>query len=254
MKQLAQRYFRSLYQRAMTDAYEHAYRRIAGAPGNPLRVLECGAGTGGLRARLAARIGDRDLAYTGLDWNPAVVERASANGVDLRRADLNHSIPATDGAFDCVCALSVLEHLLNPCRFLLEAHRVLRPGGRLVLLTPNISTYFTALLVLFGRMPSSGPHPDSSALLRSEELLRVTSVQQTAVEQDFPEHRHLVVFSFLVLRRYLHMIGFVEVQGRGFGLYPFPNTVQPLLQRLDPYHCHQMVFTATRSASTGTTG
>jgi len=36
------------------------------------------------------------------------------------------------------------------------------------------------------------------------------------------------------------------VQGYGFGLYPFPGFMQPMLERIDPYHCHQMVFIARK--------
>jgi hypothetical protein len=124
---------------------------------------------------------------------------------------------------------------------------VLRPGGQLVLLTPNISTYFTAVLILLGKMPSSGPHPDSDALLKSQEVIKVSSESlESDIEADTPMHRHLVVFSYRVLRQYLQMIGFVNVRGYGFGLYPFPVFAQSVLQRLDPYHCHQMVFVAKK--------
>jgi hypothetical protein len=51
-------------------------------------------------------------------------------------------------------------------------------------------------------------------------------------------HRHLLVFSYRVLKQYLEMLG--------FGLYPFPNFMQRPLERIDPYHCHQMVFVATK--------
>ena len=65
-------------------------------------------------------------------------------------------------------------------------------------------------------------------------------------ESSTPVHRHLVVFSYLVLRKYLSMIGFSEIQGYGFGLYPFPAFMQPILEKIDPYHCHQMVFVAKK--------
>lgn len=128
-----------------------------------------------------------------------------------------------------------------------EAFRILKPGGRLVILTPNISTYFTALLILLGKMPSSGPHPDSNSLVKAEEVFKVSSDElHWDTESDTPVHRHLVVFSYRVLNRYLYSIGFSKIKGRGFGLYPFPNFAQPFLERLDPYHCHQMVFVAEK--------
>jgi hypothetical protein len=98
-----------------------------------------------------------------------------------------------------------------------------------------------------GKMPSTGPHPDSVALVKKEEPLKVSADDlQPDVESDTPQHRHLVVFSFRTLRDYLKMIGFSEVRGYGYGLYPFPNFAQPLLERIDPYHCHQMVFIARK--------
>jgi hypothetical protein len=128
-----------------------------------------------------------------------------------------------------------------------ECHRILEDRGTLVLLTPNISTFFTIALLLVGKMPSSGPHPDSNALVIGEEVFKVSDPNLLPdPESDTPVHRHLVVFSFRVLRRYLKMIGFTEVRGYGFGLYPFPNFIQPALERLDPYHCHQMVFVAQK--------
>ncbi len=83
--------------------------------------------------------------------------------------------------------------------------------------------------------------------LTAAELVRVSEKSSRRdTETDTPVHRHLIVFSFRVLRQYLQMIGFQQVSGRGFGLYPFPKFTQPLLERLDPYHCHQMVFVAKR--------
>jgi len=76
----------------------------------------------------------------------------------------------------------------------------------------------------------------------SEELVRVTTLARSDIEGDAPEHRHLVVFSFLALRKFLRLAGFYVEKGRGFGLYPLPNFMQPLFERIDPYHCHQMVF------------
>ena len=87
--------------------------------------------------------------------------RSRARGLDIAQGDLNQGIPCDDRSF----------------RFLKACHRVLRPG-RLVLLTPNISTYFTAVLVLLGRMPSSGPHPDSNELLERAEIFRVSGADR----------------------------------------------------------------------------
>lgn len=237
-------YFRVLYQRTMREAYTLAERRIVTAIADGGQALDCGAGSGHVADRLSIAT-DR---YHGIDWSNDATERARARGLRIVQGDLNHALPYPDAHFRCVFGLSVLEHLLRPCRYLRECHRVLEPGGELVILTPNIATYFTAFLVLAGRMPSSGPHPDSEALLASTEPMSDLVTERVAIDadNDFPSHRHLVIFSYLALQRYLRMLGFREITGHGFGVYPFPNAMQPLMEKLDPWHAHQMVFVARK--------
>jgi SAM-dependent methyltransferase len=237
-------YFSGLYARTMREAYALAEDRIVTAIADGGQVLDCGAGGGHVADRLSIAA-DR---YHGIDWSNDDTERARARGLQVVQGDLNQPLPYPDAHFRCVFGLSVLEHLLRPCRYLRECHRVLEPGGRLVILTPNIATYFTAFLVLAGRMPSSGPHPDSEALLASTGPVSNLVTTRTAfdVENDAPSHRHLVIFSYLALKRYLRMLGFRDITGHGFGVYPFPNAMQPMLERLDPYHAHQMVFVARK--------
>ena len=196
---------------------------------------------------LNERIGLKESRYIGIEWNTKLVQDARKKGLNVVQGDLNREFTFQDNTYKCIFGLSVLEHLLNPCKFLRECYRCLEKGGRLVILTPNISTYFTAALILAGRMPSSGPHPDSDALLKHEELFKVSHESiQPDTESDTPVHRHLVVFSFRVLKSYLMTIGFEEVRGYGYGLYPFPSFMQSFLERIDPYHCHQMVFVAQK--------
>jgi len=238
---------RRQYARTMTNAYAYARKAARSVP-DANAFLDCGCGTGHEReATLNWQQGNTTgITYTGLEWNPREAAKARARGVNLVESDLNKILPVASESQDCVLAYSVLEHLLMPCHFLTECRRVLRPGGKLVILTPNISTYFTALLILAGRMPSSGPHPDSNSLDKAFELVRVTSLGERDLSEEMPEHRHLVVFSYLALKRYLSESGFRIEAARGFGYYPLPMFMQPLFERIDPYHCHQMVFVASK--------
>ncbi|HEX6929264.1 MAG TPA: methyltransferase domain-containing protein, partial [Gammaproteobacteria bacterium] len=230
-------YFKRLYERTMREAHAQAYAEIVRALRGGGNVLDCGANTGKTFHRLNEFLPLERERYRGIEWNGEVLEIARRDGLDVVKGDLNRRLPFDDDSFDCVFGLSVIEHLLNGCRFIRECRRVLKPGGTLVLLTPNISTYFTAALILAGRMPSSGPHPDSEELIKREELFKVSSeLTASDAESDEPVHRHLVVFSYRVLHDFLGMAGFREVSGRGYGLYPFPNFMQPLLERLDPWH------------------
>ena len=61
-------------------------------------------------------------------------------GIELYRADLAR-IPLPDSSIDVVMARSVMEHIEDPAAVYRELVRVLRPGGRLVFLTPNLWDY-----------------------------------------------------------------------------------------------------------------
>ncbi|GAA4853409.1 class I SAM-dependent methyltransferase [Luteimonas vadosa] len=230
------------YARTMREAYAFA-RSAAVAGGAPRNVLDCGSGRGQERMATFGAFADGEgFHYCGLEWNAAEAAEGRAIGLDIVEADLNRPLPVEADSQDCIIALSVVEHLLMPCAFIRECHRALRPGGRLVLLTPNISTYFTVLQVLAGQMPSSGPHPDSNELLLLEQPANVSERQRDDVSADTPMHRHLVVFSLKVLERFLTLVGFSVEHARGFGYYPLPTWIQPFFERVDKAHCHQMVL------------
>jgi SAM-dependent methyltransferase len=67
--------------------------------------------------------------------------------------DLDQAIPVTDGSTDTAYAGELIEHLYNPDFFLKECRRVLRPGGLLVLTTPNLSAWYNRILFLLGTQP-----------------------------------------------------------------------------------------------------
>jgi len=97
------------------------------------RVLDAPCGDGALARELAAR-GWRTWAA---DIEPVTFDHAT--GVRFLRLDLEESLPFADATFDAVVSLEGIEHLLLPARCLAEFCRILRPGGMLVLTTPNVN-------------------------------------------------------------------------------------------------------------------
>jgi SAM-dependent methyltransferase len=100
------------------------------------RVLEVGCGPGHLSVRLARRHG---LDVTGLDLDPAMIERARANadgavgGEELRPSLLVGdvaSMPFPDETFDLVVSTMSMHHWADPTAGMAEMARVLRPGAR----------------------------------------------------------------------------------------------------------------------------
>lgn len=101
------------------------------------RVLDLGCGDGWMTAQIAA-VG---AAATGVEVALAAVARARARHpeLDFRFAEIDERLPVEDGAFDTVWASEVIEHVADTARWFSEVRRVLRPGGRLLLTTPNHS-------------------------------------------------------------------------------------------------------------------
>lgn len=77
--------------------------------------------------------------------------------VTLESADVERDpLPFADGSQDTVLAMEILEHLaLDPLWMLAEALRVLAPGGRLLLTTPNIASHAALARQLAGATPLS---------------------------------------------------------------------------------------------------
>ena len=97
------------------------------------RVLDVGCGAGNQLA-LLARAGWQ---AEGLDMDPRAVAAACARGLTARCGDLLQTDLPTKH-FDAVTLVHVLEHLPEPVAHLRAALRLLKPGGRLIIITPNV--------------------------------------------------------------------------------------------------------------------
>ena len=114
---------------ARPGTHETVYSIIASQPRG--KLLDVPAGEGALAARFVAS----GFQVQCCDLYPEIFKLP---GVDIRRGDLSGTLPYGDAEFDYVTCVEGLEHIENPQQAIREFARVLKPGGHLVVTTPNI--------------------------------------------------------------------------------------------------------------------
>lgn len=123
-----------------------------------LRILDVGCGDGVITRRLHEAFPEETI--EAVDADPVRLERARAAcaGVTFRLEDAG-TLPYDTGAFDIVLCHHVLEHVEDDRRLLNECHRVLVPGGLLVLGIPHEGGVIGRVLrSLHRKMYAEGEH------------------------------------------------------------------------------------------------
>ena len=126
----AEHCLRLMHLRAYDEAVEHA-------TGRDVLDVGCNTGYGTVRFVPVAR------RVVGVDVSPRAIEAALDRAGDGRPEFIlsgGLELPFPDGSFDLVTSFQVLEHVSDPLVFLRELTRVTRPGGQVILTTPNAAT------------------------------------------------------------------------------------------------------------------
>ena len=136
---------------------EEAYRRlvlrdharfVARALGDSAvrgRLLDVGCG-GGL---LLGMLRERGIRVVGLDNSAAAAQIAWSRQRVPSVCGVLENAPLRDGVFAAVTMFHVLEHVHDPRAYVAAAHRLLAPGGRLIVQTPNAACWQFRLLGRF---------------------------------------------------------------------------------------------------------
>jgi methionine biosynthesis protein MetW len=112
------------------------------------RFLDVGCGDGDLLGLAKSKF---EVTY-GVDLNV----RSTSKLMPFIQCDIGSGLPFVDACFDSVTCVSVLQYLVNPSKVLKEIGRVLRIGGKLIIVEPNIGWLPYRIQLLFGKIPIAG--------------------------------------------------------------------------------------------------
>ncbi|HUT34293.1 MAG TPA: class I SAM-dependent methyltransferase [Planctomycetota bacterium] len=192
----------------------HAYEDIAAllADVKPKgRCLDLPAGTGvnidGIR-----RAGFEPVAA---DLFP---EKAAGKGAECVRVDFTQPLPFADGSFAAVLCSEGIEHSPNQLQLVREFARVLRPGGALLITTPNVLNLRARLTYLLTGHPATACLPISEA----------SHVRAVSPQGGIYIH-HVFLISYFALRFLLKLAGFGEIRVTTAKYSPTAIALAPVL-------------------------
>ncbi|WP_328871160.1 class I SAM-dependent methyltransferase [Streptomyces sp. NBC_00287] len=188
-------------------------RMLAAALGTdtPGTILDIGCGDGTAAAVAAPLLpGHRII---GVDWSQDALRRARTRlACSPVRGELTDGgLPFRSESADAVLFSEVIEHLVDPDAALDEIRRVLRPGGHLMLSTPNLAAWYNRALLLAGIQP-----------VFSEVSLRAIHGRPGKEVVG-----HLRLYTARALREFVAASGFEVVRLAGAPFHGVPRPLRP---------------------------
>jgi 2-polyprenyl-3-methyl-5-hydroxy-6-metoxy-1,4-benzoquinol methylase len=159
----------------LNEHRHRAHAKLLAAVGTGKRVLDVGCSSGYLAQPLA----ERGNTIVGIELEPDAAREAEAFCERVLVGDVETmELPLEPGSFDVVLCGDVVEHLRDPVAALARLRPLLRPGGRVVLSTPNIANWAIRLSLLAGRWR----YTDRGILDRSHTHLFTRATLRAALE------------------------------------------------------------------------
>lgn len=174
---------------------------ITAVEGTGDRVLDIGCGNGFLLYQFR----NRYRSLVGLEYSPRRLSQARVNLDGLEFIPVNGSAENMEdvesNSIDRIISADTIEHIPDVYAAAAEMFRVLKPGGQLVINTPNIAFIKKRVLLLLGRFPS-------------------TSQPNEGIGSDVLfDGGHFHYFTYRSLRLVLENAGFIAVRRMGYGRF-----------------------------------
>jgi len=187
-----------------SEVEDRVLKMLAMLPPNLSSILDIGCSEG--RNLRVCRKQFPRARICGTDIGTSQAETLLSQGFEFRPSDVNQAIPFSDREFDVVLCGEVVEHLVDPDATIAEMRRVLKPGGLLVITTPNLAYIPNRLLLSLGVQP----------LFSETSLRRNYGRFLRALGQGNSAQGHLRIFTLSALLEMLQDHNFEIAMVRGY--------------------------------------
>jgi SAM-dependent methyltransferase len=188
---------------------------VLAARGGRQRIVDVGCGEG-TATHLVKRL-DPGNTVIGIDWSAMALTQARARGVLVVQGGIDQ-LPLADASVDVVIMSELIEHLVDTDAAAEEARRVLRPGGTLLLSTPNLAAWYNRGLIGLGIQP----------------VFSEVSLKGIYGRPGREVVGHLRLFTRRALEEFLAARGFACERVCGAPYHDVPRPLRPL----DRWLCH----------------
>jgi SAM-dependent methyltransferase len=187
---------------------------------------------------LALQAGAGHQRIAGIELSADAIAKARQKGFECQVSSAESRLPFEDSSFDCVFAGEIIEHLVDPDAMLDEAHRVLSPGGYLLLTTPNLVAWFNRMLVVAGVTPMYVEHSYRATYGPAYSILGRVGKPVG----------HLRIFTWTPLKRLLEDSGFrIRLRQGSAGLpIPIVHKIDQLVSHIYPRLAANFIVLAQR--------
>ena len=191
------------------------YEAILAYAGSGRNVLDIGSSNGILLFNLKERFDE----LIGLEYSTAACAQAAVNLQGWKFRSISGSAEDMSeiaaGSVEVIISADVIEHIPDVYAAVGEMFRVLEPGGRLIINTPNVASMMKRFRLMTGRFPSTS--------LSNEGL------GDSDHSDPLFDGGHLHYFTYRSLRILLERAGFQVIQEIGFGRFGRAHQIWPSL-------------------------